>query len=68
MATTTSTAGILLGLGFTGTSSVAPRQVTVGAALSLDGMCAEPYAGRAVPVYPDAISLVRLGRENTIVP
>ncbi len=68
MATTTSTTGILLGLGFTGTSSVAPRRVTVGAALSLDGMCAEPYAGRAVPVYPDAISLVRLGRENTIVP
>lgn len=68
MATTTSTAGILLGLGFTGTTSVAPRLVTVGAALSVDGACTEAYAGRAVPVYPDAVSLVRLGRENTIVP
>lgn len=67
-ATVTSTVGLLLGLGFTGTTTTSPRVITGAAAVSTTGMCAEPYAGRTFPVYPDAISLVRLGRDSLVSP
>ncbi len=63
-ATVTSTTGILLGLGFTGTTTAAPRTITAASAVTSDGACMLPFAGGAFPVYPDAISLVRLGRET----
>lgn len=65
-ATVTSGSGVLLGVGFTGTTTVAPLTVTAGSAVTENGSCAEPFAGRTFTVYPDAISLVRLGLENTI--
>lgn len=64
--TNTSSAAALLGLGFTGTSSTAGINVRGAVTVNRDGTCSEQFAGRAVMVFPDAISVVRSARDNTI--
>jgi hypothetical protein len=64
--TATSTIGGLLAMGFTNTSSRAAGAIAVGFGLTRDGTCTEAYAGRVGRVYPGALSVVRVGRENTL--
>ncbi|MFO0728993.1 MAG: hypothetical protein U1E65_34760 [Myxococcota bacterium] len=65
-ATATSTSGALVGFGFAETSSVTPVSVGMAVALSRDGACTEAFGSVVVPVYSDAISFVRSGRETTL--
>lgn len=66
MEAATSTVGGLLAMGFTNTSSRAAGAIAVGFGLTRDGTCTEAYAGRVGRVYPGALSVVRVGRENTL--
>lgn len=65
-ATETSTSGVILGLGFAGTSSAAALSVAGAVALSRDLACTEQFGAALIPVYPDALSFMRSGRETTI--
>jgi hypothetical protein len=66
MEASTSTVGGLLAMGFTNTSSRAAGAIAVGFGLTRDGTCTESYAGRVGRVYPGALTVVRVGRENTL--
>lgn len=59
--------GLVVGVGFTGTSSLAPAQVTGAAGVIREaGACTETYGGARFSVYPDAITVLPVGRTTVV--
>lgn len=58
--------GFYVGLGFTGTSSATPGQVTAAVGVARGAACTEEFGGGKIAIFPDSFSVFRSGRETPL--